>query len=301
MKPTPEQLQKLRENVKEFIRACGMALKVNKFMCSDKDPFHRELSNGFEKLCDELYPYVGAVTGAFGVMGTQRAFQVTKPRGTSLTVPPSTPTRGDVPVVNGNLIPSLRRDGRRGRRTKGGSMGGSSAIAGNAGGSSANSARGNGRVHKSETFSTISLSLARKRADESVDGDPNSSSTSLTGIGASTPGSTTRSTKKIPNKGLNVLSPIPPPPPPASFGTPMASSASAEGSFNCSATPLKIRVPVPQHSSDDNENESSISSIDSDSDEDADIVDISEGDAEPEANENNESKKSHRHRLHRRH
>jgi len=294
MKPTPEQLQKLRENVREFLKACGMALKVNKFMSSDQDLFHRELSNGYEKLCDELYPYVGAIPGAAGIMGSQRALQTAKPRGGGVSVP-NTPSRSEIPVVNGNLIPSLRREKRR---YKGGSLGGSSAIGGNSGGSSTDSSRV--RMPKSETCSTISLSLARKRADESVDGDPNS----FSGIGASTP-VPSRGTKKGSSTRLNVLSPVnnnasvtPSSTPGPVASTPMSSSASAEGSLNGSVTPLKVRVPVSKHNDDndsDNDNEvsSSISSVDSDTDEDADVVDMSDGDND--SKDEKPSKKTHHH------
>jgi len=296
MKPTPEQLTKLRENVRDFLKACGMALKVNKFMTSDQDLFHRELCNGYEKLCDELYPYVGAIPGAAGVMGSPRALQTAKPRGGAV---PNTPSKGEIPVVNGNLIPSLKRETRRSRRLKSGSLGGSSAIGGGAGGSSASSSVV--RVPKSETCSTISLSLARKRADESADGDPNS----LSGIGASTPMSS-RGTKKTGTR-LNVLSPVngtgvtPAASPIPNAGTPMASSASAEGSLNGSVTPLKVRVPVSQHGNDnENEDSSSVSSVDSDSDEDADVVDMSEGDFDQGESEK-PAKKGHHHKLHRHH
>jgi len=266
MKPTPEQLQKLRENVREFLKACGMALKVNKFMSSDQDLFHRELSNGYEKLCDELYPLVGAIPGAAGVMGSQRALQTARPRGAQL---PASPSRGEIPVVNGNLIPSLKREGRHSRRWKGGSIGGTSALGSNTGGSSTGSARA--KMSKGETFGTISLSLARKRADESLDGDPNS----LSSVGVSTPASSR--SKKGTNTRLNVLSPM------------NASSASGQAGSGPSATPLKVRVPV--------DDDDTSSSVDSDH-ENPDVADLSDEDGSHEASS---TKKSHHHKGHSRH
>jgi len=280
MKPTAEQLTKLRENMRDFLKACGLALKVNKFMSKDGDLFHIELCKGFEKLCDELYPYVGAIPGAAGVMGSPRALMTTKPRGSTLV--PTTPTRGDIPVVNGSLIPSLMRERRRSsRRYKSGSLGGSSTVGGN--GSESSTGSGLVKVPKSETCSTISLSLARKRADESVDGDPNSGS--LASVGVSTP-STSRTGEKKSKTRLNVLSPVNPGgwvsvsvSPVPSAGTPSASSASgAPGSgSNISATPLKVRVPVKSHDDSDDGSASSDDSDEDDADE-VDVVDVSEED-----------------------
>jgi len=291
MKPTPEQLQKLRENVREFLKACGMALKVNKFMSSDQDLFHRELSNGYEKLCDELYPYVGAIPGAAGVMGSPRALQTSKPRGGIPTTPvkndgfatPQTPFR---PVVNGYLIPSVMHERRKSRRMKkSGSVSGSgtSAIGSAAGGSSAG---GGNKVPKSETFSTISLTLAQKRADESVDGDPNSSS--LSSVGVATPAASGRASRKG-NTRLSVLSPV---------GTPHAASASAMPGVNSGATPLKARVPITRFSAGDSSNEDSMTS-DSDDDDDDDDDDSEE---ESHDDKNSSPKKSdHGHSGHHHH
>jgi len=296
MKPTQEQLQKLRENVREFVKACGMTLKVNKAMSSDQDPFHRELTIGFEKLCDELYPYVGAIPGAAGVMGSQRALQTARPKGG--LVPPSTP-RNELPVVNGNLIPSLR-ERRMSRRFKSGSVSGSSALGGNAGNSSTGSAR---RVPKTETCSTISLSLARKRADESADGDPNSGS--LSGVGMTTP-APSRS-KKSTAKGLNVLSPVnngagvsapTSPAPPSVAGTPFASSASAMSGSNNTATPLKVPLPVSSRDKNNGEDSSSAGSGESGDEDDADIVDLSESGGDSKKGESSKKARHHKSRHH---
>jgi len=291
MRSTPEMQQKLRENVREFVKACGMALKMNKFMTSDQDLFHKELSNGYEKLCDDLYPYVGAIPGAAGVMGSPRALQTSKPRGGIPTTPvkndgfatPQTPFR---PVVNGYLIPSVMHERRKSRRMKkSGSVSGSgtSAIGSAAGGSSAG---GGNKVPKSETFSTISLTLAQKRADESVDGDPNSSS--LSSVGVATPAASGRASRKG-NTRLSVLSPV---------GTPHAASASAMPGVNSGATPLKARVPITRFSAGDSSNEDSMTS-DSDDDDDDDDDDSEE---ESHDDKNSSPKKSdHGHSGHHHH
>jgi len=299
MNLNPEMQQKLRENVREFLKACSMALKMNKFMSSENDLFHRELSNGYEKLCNELYPYVGAVTGAAGVMGSQQALQTAKPLNNSFavpaspaktdsTVPPQTPFRA---VVNGYLIPSVMQERRRSRRMKkSGSVSGTgSCAAGSAGNSSTGSARG-GKMQKSETFATISLSLAQKRADESADGDPNS----LSSVGVATPAP--RSALKQGTKRLSVISPA--------GATPYASSSlstAMPGGNSTAATPLKARVPINSGDSSlsVDDDTSSVSSIGSDSDDD--IVDLPDED-EPQSSKHSSSAKkngrSHRHHHH---
>jgi len=301
MRSTPEMQQKLRENVREFVKACGMALKMNKFMTSDQDLFHRELCNGYEKLCDELYPYVGAIPGASGVMGSPRALQTSKPRVPAGGTVPTTPVKGAEgsvtpqtpfrPVVNGYLIPSMMHERRKSRRMKkSGSVSGSgtSAVGSATGGSSTGSARGN-KIPKSETFATISLSLAQKRADESADGDPNSGS--LSSVGVATPAATSRTSKKQTGRRLSVLSPVNPSA--SGAATPHAASASGMPGAVSTATPLKARVPVamsPDSSQGDvnEEDTSSASSISSDTEEEGDdleVVNVSE--------EESSSSKSH--------
>jgi len=289
MKPTPEQIQNLRENVRDFLKACGMALKVNKFMSSDHDMFHRELSNGYEKLCDELYPLVGAIPGAAGVMGSQRALMTAKPHSMAT---PTTPSRADV-CVNGSLIPSLRRERRKSRRGAGGSLGGSSALG--HGGTSENST-GSGRVKipKSETFATISLSLARKRADESLDGDPNS----ISSVGVQTPASA-RVRRGSNNPRLNVVSPAcnstnaSTSTTPVCANSPCASSASAVSGANTFSTPLKVRAPLPN-----DDDTSSMSSSDSGTDEDIPAPESSDGSRQSSSSRKGKHHKGRSHHHH---
>jgi len=295
----PENQQKLRDNVREFLKACSMALHINKVLSSDQNLFNKELSNGYEKLCDELYPFVGAITGAPGIMGSQRALQTAKPRASSVSQPPapSSPVKSDgnqMPstpyraAVNGYLIPSVMHERRKSHRMKkSGSVSGSgsSAVGSAAGGSSSGSARG--KIGKSETFATISLTLAQKRADESADGDPNSGS--LSNVGVPTP-ATTRGSRKSQSKRLSVLSPVNP-------SASSSSSSSAVAGKSTAVTPLKARVSCDysQSSNDDDVDSSSVSSIDSESDDDVDVVDVKD-----EATKEQSSKKSGRHEKHHR-
>jgi len=285
-----------------------MALKMNKFMSSENDLFHRELSNGYEKICNELYPYVGAVTGAAGVMGSQQALQTAKPLNSAASVPmtpsksdsglpPQTPLRA---VVNGYLIPSVMQERRKSRRMKkSGSVSGSgSYAAGSAGNSSSGSTR---KMQKSETFSTISLSLAQKRADESADGDPNSGS--ITSVGVATPAARAW---KPGAKRLSVISPAGTPGITMANGTPFGASSSSSampGGNSTAATPLKARLPInsPGDSSlSVDDDTSSVSSLGSDSDDD--VVDISDEDNAPAPTKSSSSKKSgHSHHHHHHH
>jgi len=279
------------------LKACSMALQINKVLSSDQNLFNRELSHGYEKLCDELYPFVGAITGAPGVMGCQRALQITKPRGAQPTTSPAKPDSFNVPntpyraVVNGSLIPSVMNDRRKSRRMKkSGSVSGSGSYA--VGSAAGNSSTGSAKMQKSETIATISLSLAQKRADESVDGDPNS----LTGVGVQTPQSARPSRKT--GRRLSVLSPVNPSASGLTSISSSSSSSSALAASSTTATPLKARVPScdSSQSMTNDDDTSSVSSIGSDSDEEA--GEMPEVDEAKRHSKKGDHAHTHRHRHH---
>jgi hypothetical protein len=66
--PTPSssqypqaQVERLREGVKEFLKACSLGLKVNsKIIGADMGAFQAELIAGFMKLAEEVGPFLGA-------------------------------------------------------------------------------------------------------------------------------------------------------------------------------------------------------------------------------------------------
>jgi len=300
MKANPEMQRRMRENVRDFLKSCQIALRTNNAMNKEQVAFNTELTNGFEKLCNELYPYVGAIPGLAGVMNHPLALQTA-----GISSGPSASTSNVKFVVNGNLIPSMKNEKRRSRRMRKGSSGCGSGIGTSAAGTNTGSAAVSSKIIRSDSCSTIPLSVAQKRADESVDGDPNS----FASVGNATP-SSSRAARKA-GKGLIVT-------PCAAAGTPLASSSTSVGGIggggnSTSATPLKARVPSssydssPSFSNDDDSN--SASSIGTDSDEEIDIIDMTdvvdddldaggEGEADPSPKPSPSKKSSHHHHHH---
>ena len=301
MKPTPEALRELRENVRAFVKACGMALKINKIIISpDQLPFHRELTNGYQKLCDELYPYIGAISGAPGVMGSAQALQTAK-----LSAASSGERFGsDLPVVNGYLIPSLRD--RHSSTFSGSSSGGGGAGAGGAGGgngigrhrvlksnSVVGSALGGGgaagsaagsvggastsnasqrriSLAKSESAAaatTVSLSLPVEGSGSgSADAAAAAHGASLTSVGVATPSPRANRRSSVTPR-LSVATPQSPSVAAAvtpSRGSSTATSASGtvvvSSAVPCATTPLKTRMSAVDGENDDDVSESSSAS-----------------------------------------